>query len=146
LKKEAGMRIFVIRHGSADGGLTHLGREQVQRTADFLKSLELDTSKTALLTSRLRRAVESAEIIQKALNLGEALPISWLTCDTHENTGACLAQFVADHADLTALIAVSHAPEIEQLFYKLSFYGTAHNASVHEVDLQAGTVTCLFVP
>ena len=140
------MRIFLIRHGDAFGGLTTLGQGQVSRTADFLKSLGLDFSKTILLTSQLRRAVESAEIIQKTLGLGETLPTSWLTCDTNENTEACLAQFVVDHADLEAVIAVSHMPEIEQFLGRLGFYGTARNASVHEVDLQTRTATRLFVP
>ena len=70
------MRIFLIRHGDASGELTTLGQGQVSRTADFLKSLELDLSKTVLLTSPIRRAVESAEIIQKTLNLGEVAPKS----------------------------------------------------------------------
>jgi len=140
------MRIFLIRHGDASGGLTTFGQGQVSRTADFLKSLELDLSKTVLLTSQLRRAVESAEIVQKTLGLGETLPTSWLTCGTGDDTEACLAQFVADHADLVAVIAVSHMPEIEQLLGRLGFYGTARNASVHEVDLQTRTATRLFVP
>src|SRR3989344_6099973 len=106
------MRIFLIRHGDASGGLTTLGQGQVSRAADFLKSLGLDLSKTVLLTSQLRRAVESAEIVQKTMGLGEVLSKSWLTCNTKENTEACLAQFVADHADpLVAVIAVSHMPE-----------------------------------
>lgn len=109
------MRIFLIRHGDASGRLTTLGQGQISRTADFLKSLGLDLSKTTLLTSQLQRAVESAEIVQKTLGLAEAVPKSWLTCNTNDNTEACLAQFVADHADLDAVIGVSHMPEIEQL-------------------------------
>lgn len=141
------MRIFLIRHGAASDGLTTLGQGQISRTADFLKSLELDLSKTMLLTSQFRRAVESAEIVQKTLGLDEVVQKPWLTCDTtHENTEACLGQFVADHADLAAIIAVSHMPEIEQLLGRLGFYGTARNGSLHEVNLQTRTATCLFVP
>ena len=140
------MRIFLIRHGEASGMLTTNGQGQVSRTADFLKSLELDLSKTVLLTSPVRRAVESAEIIQKTLNLGEVAPKSWLSDGANDNTEACLAQFVADHADLVAIIAVSHMPEIEELLGRLRFYGSASNASVHEVDLQMRTASRLFVP
>lgn len=140
------MRIFLIRHGDAAGKLTPHGQGQIQRTADFLKSLGLDLSKTTLLTSQLPRAVETAEIIQKTLGLTEAVPKSWLTCGTYDNTEACLVQFVADHAGLDAVIGVSHMPEIEQLLGRLGFYGTARNGSVHEVDLQTRTATRLFVP
>ena len=115
------MRIFLIRHGDASGGLTTLGQGQISRTADFLKSLGLDLSKTALLTSQLQRAVESAEIVRTTLGLVETVPQSWLTWETTENTKACLAQFVADHTDLDAVIGVSHMPEMKQLLKTLGF-------------------------
>ncbi len=140
------MRIFLVRHGDAMGELTDHGRGQISRTADFVKSLGLDASKTVLLTSPVRRAVESAEIIRQALGLGEVIPKSWLTNGTSENTAACLAQFVADNPDLAAAIAVSHMPEIEELLGKLGFYGAARNGSVHEVELQSRMATRLFQP
>ena len=140
------MRIILIRHGDGSCGLTPVGQGQTEKTADLLKSMELDTSKTALLTSQLRRAVETAEIIQRNLGLTETLPKSWLTCETKENTAMNLAQFAADHSDLAAVIAVSHMPEIEDLLGSLGFHGSARNGSVHEVDFQTRTVNRLFVP
>ena len=140
------MHIFLVRHGDAGDRLTPLGQSQIARTAEFLKSLVADVSKTALLTSQLPRAVETAEIIKNTLGLSEMTPKSWLTCNTEENTETCLVQFVADHPELEVVVAVSHMPEIEQLLGRLGFYGTAHNGSVHEVEFQTRTVTHLFVP
>ncbi|OGN03217.1 MAG: hypothetical protein A2651_02310 [Candidatus Yanofskybacteria bacterium RIFCSPHIGHO2_01_FULL_42_12] len=140
------MRIFLVRHGDAMGGLMDFGRGQISRTADFFKSLGLDASKTVLLTSQLPRAVETAEIIRQTLGLGEVLPKSWLRCGTSENTATSLAQFAVDNADFTAVIAVSHMPEIENLLGKLGFNGAAGNGSVHEIEFQSRTVARLFQP
>ena len=141
------MRIFLIRHGDASGRLTPVGQGQIERTADFLKSLGLETSKTALLTSQLPRAIETAEIISKTMNLlEEVLLKSWLTNGTNENTAMNLAEFTANHPDLVAVIAVSHMPEIEDLLRNLGFYGSARNGSVHEVDFSTKTANRLFVP
>ncbi len=142
------MRIFLVRHGDAyDGCLTPVGQEKISRTSDFLRSLGLDVSKTALLTSQLPRAVQTAEIIQKTLGLSEILLQSYLTCDTRENTAVSLASFTTDHVDLSAIIAVSHEPEIEWILYSLvGSYRAVRNGSVYEVEFQNRTVACLFVP
>lgn len=137
------MRIFLVRHGRASGGLTLDGVEQISRTGNFLKSLGLDISKTALLTSQLPRATQTADIIKNILGMNEVLPKSYLTCETTENTTANLAQFAVDHPDLTAVIAVSHQPEIEGLLGRFNFHGTVHNGSVHEVNFQTRTIACL---
>ena len=144
------MRIFLVRHGSASDGLTLFGQSQIFETANFLKSLGLDTSKIILLTSQLCRAVETAEIIQKTLGLSEVFTKSWLTRKTEENTATILAQFAADHPDLVAVIAVSHRPEIEVLLDDLGFYSTRFvdtpNGSVYEIEFPTKAVTRLFVP
>jgi len=65
--------IYVVRHGQTDraavrrdalgNGLTELGREQAERTAQRLRSLPIDI----VHHSTLRRAVETATIIASAL-------------------------------------------------------------------------------
>ena len=73
--------ILVLRHGqsewnsvrrwqgTADSPLTDLGREQARTTAALLAALRLEFS--AIWTSNLRRASETACIIARALRLGD---------------------------------------------------------------------------
>lgn len=141
------MRIFLIRHGYADDGLTRDGQRQISAAAGYLQALGFDISQVVLLTSELRRAVESAEIIGRTLGFTtEPIRKSWLTSDTDENTTRRLREFVSDNPSLTAVIAVSHMPEIEEALEKFGFYGNVRNGSIHEVDFQANRVTHLFEP
>ena len=138
------MRIFLIRHGEASHELTTTGQRQISAAADFLKSLELDLSKTIIITSKLPRAVESATIIQKAMGLAEPLQKSWLTNGVPESAFDGLAGFATEHSDLATIIAVSHAPKIERILSEFKFYRGVRNGSVHEIDFQTKMVTHLF--
>lgn len=72
------MRVLLVRHGESEGnaagivqgrvdfGLSPLGRVQAERTAERLARMKI----TAVVTSPLRRAADTASIIAGALNLG----------------------------------------------------------------------------
>ena len=72
-------RLYLVRHGESEanvagllqgqthGALTAAGREAAARLGRTLASLSVSDRPTAILTSDLRRAVETAEIIADAL-------------------------------------------------------------------------------
>ena len=78
--RPSGTRLLMVRHGESranadgvaggpigDGGLTDLGRRQARALAERLaRSRELDGA-SALYTSTLPRAIETAEIVRASL-------------------------------------------------------------------------------
>jgi broad specificity phosphatase PhoE len=77
----AGPRLYLVRHGESEanlagllqgqthGALTAAGRDAAGRLGRALASLSVSDRPTAILTSDLRRAVETAEIIAEALGV-----------------------------------------------------------------------------
>lgn len=63
------MELYFVRHGNADsegdGALTDLGVEQADNLAKRLKAIQFD----AIITSPLKRAHQTAEIVNKFHNL-----------------------------------------------------------------------------
>ena len=62
---------YLIRHGlkvseAGDPGLTELGKEQARKTAEWLK----DKNISKIISSTYKRTRETAEIINKTLNVG----------------------------------------------------------------------------
>ncbi len=62
---------YLIRHGqkvgeAGDPGLTELGKEQAEKIANYLK----DKNISKIISSTYKRAGETAEIINKTLNVG----------------------------------------------------------------------------
>ena len=112
-------RLYLVRHGESEanvagvlqgqthGALTATGRDAAARLGRALASLSLAERPTAIFTSDLRRAVETAEIIAEALgatpqllpaarewNVGvlDGLPAAALT-DAIERSGLPAAEF-----------------------------------------------------
>ena len=112
-------RLYLVRHGESEanvagvlqgqshGALTAAGRDAAVRLGRALASLSVAERPTAILTSDLRRAVETAEIIAEALgatphllpaarewNVGvlDGLPAAALT-DAIERSGLPAAEF-----------------------------------------------------
>lgn len=77
----AGPRLYLVRHGESEanlagllqgqthGALTAAGRDAAGRLGRALAGLSVSDRPTAILTSDLRRAVETAEIIAEALGV-----------------------------------------------------------------------------
>ena len=153
------MNIFFVRHGDSrnDRGITILsdyGKKQMEKTASFLKTLNLGADQTYLLTSPQLRAVSSAEIIREMLCLPEPLTKEWLDC----NARGCVSidQGIEEFVDQTpacrAIVVISHQSEV---MYTLRNYGkdfgqdfreSITEGSVHWVDTDAKWVTKLFEP
>jgi probable phosphoglycerate mutase len=81
--KPSGTRLLLIRHGESyananglaggpigDGGLTPLGRRQAEALAQRLRTSHELAKATALYTSALPRAIETGEIVSRALPEG----------------------------------------------------------------------------
>ena len=96
------MILYIVRHGQTEennlkilqghmpGTLTEQGREQVRRTAEELA--ECDVSFRCIVSSDLKRAMDSATIISERLNL-PVVPMEMLReRDWGEYTGITIAE------------------------------------------------------
>ena len=80
------MKIYLIRHGKDDGnyrggwanlGLVPEGEQQAAQLAHFLSNNKNAYPISKIITSDLKRAVQTAEAIQKALHLSLILSKEW---------------------------------------------------------------------
>lgn len=80
------MKVYLIRHGKDDdryrGGWANLGlieedEKQARQLADFLEKHQQEYPISKIISSDLKRAVQTAEAIQKQLNIPMFLPDSW---------------------------------------------------------------------
>lgn len=140
------MRLFLIRHGYALGGLYPLGVAQIIAAANFLKQLDIVPEQTLLLTSPLKRAVQSAEILKTQLGLNEPIQKEWL-----ENGRISLDKLSPLFTgDISTLIATSHMPNIEDTVeyfadtFGISFRAMASNGSIHLIDITNKKIERLF--
>ena len=111
------MKLFFLRHGLADrsawGGddgerpLTPRGKERMRAEAETIASLNL--SLDAIITSNLRRALQTAEIVAGRLGL-----LDRLITDARLSPGfgrADLFSILGDHAQAASLMLVGHEPD-----------------------------------
>lgn len=140
------MKLFLIRHGYALGGLYPLGVAQIMAAANFLKQSDIVPEQTLLLTSPLRRAVMSAEILKNELGLNEPVKKDWL--DNGRISLDKLSPLFTDK--ISTLIATSHMPNIEEAVeyfantFGINFRSNASNGSIHLVDITNKKVERLF--
>lgn len=140
------MRIFLVRHGDALGGLSPLGVAQIIAAANFLKQLDIVQEQTLLLTSPLKRAVESAVILRNELELNEPVIKEWL--DNGRISMDKLSPLFSDRTQ--TLIATSHMPNIKDAvedfakIFGLNFNVRVNNGSVHLIDITNKKVERLF--
>ena len=134
------MELYLLRHGvaedttpevpDAERGLTTEGRRKLRQVLDAAAAAGLDP--TLILTSPLRRAVQTAEIAQDVLKYkGEVLRTKSLA------PGATAEQVwdeIRVHRDEQRLLLVGHNP----LFSELSGYLLGSN-DIH-VDFKKGAI------
>ena len=134
--RPSGTRLLMVRHGESranadgvaggpigDGGLTELGRRQARALAQRLAlSRELDAA-SALYTSTLPRAIETAEIVRASLPSSLVPVAEHELCEINvgEGDGLTWAEFVARYGapDWDQDPYAVTAPEGESL---MSFY------------------------
>ncbi|MFO7703676.1 MAG: phosphohistidine phosphatase SixA [Halopseudomonas sp.] len=110
------MRIWILRHGQAEGlatrdelrALTGKGREEVRLMATQLAGQPMD----AILASPYLRAQQTAQVVQNQLQLRRGVTtVGWLTPDDDPRQ---VLDFLAERPEANVLL-VSHQPLVSQL-------------------------------
>jgi phosphohistidine phosphatase len=118
---EPSMQVYLLRHGAAeenrsglsdaDRALTQDGRRKLRQTLQT--ACQADVRPTLILTSSLKRAVETAEIAQEVLRYrGDLLRTEALV------PGSSVEQVwdeIRVHANETAIVLVGHNPLFAEL-------------------------------
>jgi len=149
------MRVLLVRHGQTLFRLSEVGQKQILAAGNFLKLFfeqeKARESEIVILTSPLKRAVESAEILRKKLGLKSVEVKEWLDCGADTTSG--LRRITSDaYPTLKYVIAVSHMPNIEEALsnFAMNFgidgYFNASNGSVHLIDANKKVVQKIFAP
>jgi len=107
--------LFLVRHGQYDAQsdrepLTEVGRKQINSIAIQIKEIlnGLNPYSTYLASSKEQRAVESAEIIGKALGIQFPIKLSALQVNDRCISGPTL-DFLIDNVFEDAIILIGHA-------------------------------------
>ncbi|MEK9180272.1 MAG: phosphoglycerate mutase family protein [Patescibacteria group bacterium] len=146
------MRVFLVRHGSDDfcEGEYSIGRKQAQRAANFLKQQKFNADKTVILSSKLPRAINTAEIIREILGTSEVKSVDWLSDKgwPRRNIFEDLNKFIAANSHLEVVILVSHAPQIAKVLTECDFLDIESilNCSIFAADLVGRKAEHLFTP
>jgi phosphohistidine phosphatase SixA len=111
--------IYFVRHGEysrVSGSLNDIGISQLKKAAEIIKQ-ELENGesgngieKIAIYSSPVKRAVESAKIIQEALGLEKIVTKVELACESYL-IGKIVNEICNDSIDVAIL--VSHQPDLE---------------------------------
>jgi phosphohistidine phosphatase len=145
------MRLIVLRHGKAepradsgadaDRALTERGTRQAEHVAEALKATPLRPDR--IVTSPIRRALETARIVQRRLaDAGIECPFELARgLETDRGLGAAL-DVIAENADVPVLLIVGHNPQLESLVVRASAGGIPGRAEV----LKTGQGVVLEVP
>ena len=134
------MQVYLLRHGlaeedrsglsDADRALTQDGRRKLRQTLEA--ALRADVRPTLILTSPLKRAVETAEIAQEVLRYKGQLLRTDALLPGSGVTGVW--DEIRVHANETAIILVGHNP----LFAELTGY--LLGAPELHVDVKKGSI------
>ncbi|MFC4655526.1 phosphohistidine phosphatase SixA [Rheinheimera marina] len=136
--------LYLMRHATADvrSGLVEdidrclneKGRLQARRVAAFMHKHQLIPDK--ILCSPFARAVQTAALLRKDLELAEAVAEQdWLAPGTSATQMA--EQLKAQLADGQALLVVGHEPELAMLIQQLLGLSAAF------VELKKASLSCL---
>jgi broad specificity phosphatase PhoE len=111
--------IYFVRHGEynrVSGSLNDIGISQLEKAAEIIKQ-DLGNGesgsgieKIAIYSSPIKRAVESAKIIQEALGLEKIVAKAELACESYL-VGEMVNEICNDSVDVAIL--VSHQPDLE---------------------------------
>jgi phosphohistidine phosphatase len=134
------MQVYLLRHGAAeedrsglndvDRALTQDGRRKLRQTLQTAS--QADIRPTLILTSSLKRAVQTAEIAQEVFGYkGELLRTEALLPGSNVQE---LWNEIRVHANETALLLVGHNPQFAELA------GYLLGAPELQVDLKKGSL------
>jgi len=133
------MLLYLMRHaeaeevglggGDADRKLTPKGLQRSREAGAALCKLEVEVS--AVLTSPLRRALETAQLVAAAL----AAPVAEAEVIAGHLTVSSLAEMLAEHGTPGQAMIVGHEPDLSAVIGEL--IGGA------EVQMKKGAVACL---
>jgi phosphohistidine phosphatase len=143
------MRLYFLRHGLAADRedwpaeedfarpLTARGQDQLKRTAETLAALDLRLD--VILTSPLTRALQTAEIVAKRLDM-----LDRLVPDQRLSPGFEVGQLSAilqAHPGAANLMLVGHEPDFSQTISALIGGGTivCKKGGLARVDVPSGT-------
>jgi phosphohistidine phosphatase len=111
------MLIYVLRHGDAiqssslhdsERPLSELGEQQAAAVGEYLKTLT--TPPTAILSSPLVRAMQTAEAVRRSLNIQEIQTSEYLVPGTRKEQ--LIDQLNQLHPD--SVLLVGHEPHLSQ--------------------------------
>lgn len=114
-------QLLLVRHGQTDWNLRGLvqgqtdeplddkGRDQARRLGQRLAGMGL----TALHSSDLSRAAETAALVGAATNLAPQLSAAWRELNLGAAEGRPRAEALGDHADMASAAALSQGPLAE---------------------------------
>jgi phosphohistidine phosphatase len=138
------MILYLIRHAIAedrsaegsdeDRALTPRGKARMLRASEGLRKLKVQPE--LILTSPLRRARETAEILAKALSDAPVEPMAELAAGIDPGQAA---RALRAHARAKELALVGHQPGLG-LLASLLLTGSATSL---EIDLRKGGVVCI---
>lgn len=125
------MQLILLRHADADTEasvdterrLSHKGRDQALKVAKFCREREI--APDIILTSPVRRAYETTEIVSSELKIDFVVE-DWLACGMHPH--AAMDGLKAYRAHERVMI-VGHEPDFSHLAAWL--LGMADNANLH---------------
>lgn len=136
-------RIYLLRHasyasGNSDPGLSSYGEKQALELANkIISDINNPDEKVEIWTSSANRANETAEIIQKTMQV-DSLQVKeklWSDCDHHEDFG--WLKGMLDEFEGENLIIVSHL-EYVRLFPKEIGFGINHAEYAEGVKIADG--------
>jgi phosphohistidine phosphatase len=138
------MELYIIRHAIAemrassgndgDRALTEAGREKMARAARGLRKLKVEPE--LILTSPLRRARETAEIVSRELGRVKVQALAELAAGADV---AAIVPALRPHARRGALAIVGHMPDLSHF---ASLLLTGSDDALY-VDFKKGGVACI---
>lgn len=118
------MELLLIRHAKAEDhghpegdyerALTMKGIRQSERVGEFL--LKQNLVPELILTSPVRRAAETAEIISEIVDISEPITEEWLSCGMHPEEA--LSELMV-YAEISRIALVGHEPDFSMLIREI---------------------------
>lgn len=134
------MRLHLLRHADAsipreiddERFLSEKGWTQARRVARFCKAHRIDF--TLVLSSPVRRARETAEIVAKRLDV-KMITVPWLACGMAAPNALQELEASRDHA---SVLLVGHEPDLSR--FAAHLLGLAEN---DQIRVQKASLTCI---
>ena len=121
------MDLCLLRHGevgknSGDVALTESAKKEIAIVATSIKALNFQI--TAILTSPLKRASQTAKILSKTLGIENRIII----CNelAPEGSRAKLAKVLLHYSPDSSILVVGHKPYLSDLIYEIIYNENGH--------------------